>query len=82
MSFTPEVPGEYTIIATFAGSKSYWPSNAETAIYVDEAPSSTPAPTPAPESMTDSYVLGFGAAAIIAIVVIGIIIILMLRKRP
>jgi outer membrane protein assembly factor BamB len=81
-AFTPEVPGKYTVIATFAGSKSYWPSNAETAIYVDEAPSSTPAPTPAPATMTDTYVLGIGAAAIIAIVVIGLVIILMLRKRP
>ena len=81
-AFTPEVPGKYTVIASFAGSKSYWPSNAETAIFVDEAPSSTLAPTPAPASMTDSYVLGIGAAAIIAIVAIGLVIILMLRKRP
>jgi hypothetical protein len=31
--------------------------------------------------MTDTYVLGIGAAAIIAIVIIGLVIILMLRKR-
>ena len=35
----PPVPGEYTIIATFEGSDSYWHSYAETAIGVTEAPS-------------------------------------------
>jgi outer membrane protein assembly factor BamB len=79
--FEPEVPGEYTIIATFEGSDGYWPSFAETALFVEEAPAATPAPTPTPAPMTDTYVLGIGAAAIIAIVVIGLVIILMLRKR-
>jgi outer membrane protein assembly factor BamB len=78
--FTPEVPGKYTIIATFDGSKAYYGSYAETAINVEEV-QPTPAPTPTPAPMTDAYVLGIGAAAIIAIVVIGLVIILMLRKR-
>jgi hypothetical protein len=77
----PDVPGKYTVIATFAGSESYWPSYAETAMYVSEAPAATPPPTPTPAPMTDTYVLGIGAGAIIAIVVIGIVLILMLRKR-
>jgi hypothetical protein len=81
LSFIPEVPGEYTIIATFDGSESYWPSYAQTAINVDEAPAATPEPTPTPAPMTDAYVLGLGAGAIIAIVVIGLILILMMRKR-
>jgi hypothetical protein len=79
--FTPEVPGKYTIIATFEGSEGYWGSYAETAIGVEEAPAATPEPTPTPAPMTDTYVLGIGAAAIVAIVVIGLVIILMLRKR-
>jgi len=37
--FTPEVPGTYQIIATFAGSKSYGPSSATTYIGVGPAPS-------------------------------------------
>ncbi len=80
-AFTPEVPGEYTIIASFAGSGAYYGSSAETAINVEEAPQPTPPPTPTPAPMTDTYVLGIGAAAIIAIVVIGLVIILMLRRR-
>ena len=78
--FTPEVPGKYTIIASFKGSESYWGSRAETAIGVEEAPIATPTPTPPPPAMTDTYVIGFGTAALIAIIVIGVILIL-LRKR-
>jgi hypothetical protein len=80
-SFTPEVPGDYKIIASFAGSKSYGPSFATTYITVDEAPQATPPPTAPPEPMTDTYVLGIGAGAIIAIVAVGLVIMLMLRKR-
>jgi hypothetical protein len=79
--FTPEVPGEYTVYASFEGSKGYWPSQAETFIDVEEAPAATPAPPPTPAPMTDTYVLGIGAGAIIAIIVIGMVIILMLRRR-
>jgi len=78
-AFTPEVPGKYTVIATFEGSKSYYGSFAQTAINVEEAPQPTPAPTPTPAPMTDTYVLSFGIAMIIAIV-IGFAL-LLLRKR-
>ncbi len=81
LAFTPEVPGEYTIYATFDGAESYWGSSAVTAINVEDAPQPTPAPTPTPAPMTDTYVLGIGAGAIVAIVVIGLVLILMLRKR-
>jgi hypothetical protein len=79
--FTPEVPGEYTVVATFAGSESYWQSSAETALYVEEAPQPSSTPTPEPEPMTDAYVLGLGISSIVAIVAIGLVLILMLRKR-
>jgi hypothetical protein len=80
-TFDPPVPGKYTIIARFAGSKAYYGSHAETAIYVEEAPPTTPEPTPTPASMTETYVLGFGVALLVALIVIGLVIILMLRKR-
>jgi hypothetical protein len=80
-AFTPEVPGKYTIIATFAGSKAYYRSYAETAINVDSAPEPTPAPTPTPAPMTDTYIMGFGIGMIIAIIVVGLLLFLLLRKR-
>jgi len=80
LMFEPEVPGEYTVIATFAGSNAYYGSNAETALGVLDAPT-PPQETPASEPMTDAYVLGLGISGIVAIVVIGLILILMLRRR-
>jgi hypothetical protein len=77
----PPVPGEYQIIATFAGSASYGSSSATTYMGVADAPAATPAPTPTPAPMTDTYVLGIGAGAIIAIIVVGMLLFLMLRKR-
>jgi outer membrane protein assembly factor BamB len=80
-TFTPPVPGKYTVYVTYAGSESYWPSSAVSAIHVEEVPEPTAAPTASPAPMTDAYVLGIGAGSIIAIVAIGLVIILMLRKR-
>jgi hypothetical protein len=79
LSFTPEVPGEYTIIASFEGSGAYYGSHAKTAVNVEEAPAATPEPTPTPAPMTDTYVLGIGSAILIA-VIIGFAL-LLLRKR-
>jgi hypothetical protein len=80
-AFTPEVPGTYQIIATFEGSASYGSSKATTYIHVAEAPAATPEPTPAPASMADIYIVPGIVGIIIAIAVVGIVMMLMLRKR-
>ena len=80
-SFTLEVLGEYYVYATSAGSDSYYGSSAVTAIDVEEAPAATAEPTPMPASVADIYLLPATAGIIVAIVVIGLVIILMLRKR-
>ncbi len=79
--WTPDIPGKFIVYATFEGTNGYWPSQAETAFAVMQAPEATAEPTPTPAPMTDTYVLGFGITSVIAIVVIGLLIILMLRKR-
>jgi len=79
--FTPEVPGEYQILARFAGSKAYGPSYASTYLGVDEAPQATPTPTPPPPSMADTYIVPATVGIIVAIIAVGLVIILMLRKR-
>ena len=78
--FIPAVPGQYTVIATFAGSEAYCGSTAETYLQVNNAPTVT-APPESPAPMTDTYVLGLGTGAIVAIVAVGLVLILMLRKR-
>jgi len=79
-----DIPGKYTIIATFAGSKSYWPSYSETAMSVDPA-AATPAPTAAPISniATTGDLMTFMTVGVIAIIIaIAIVGLLLLRKRP
>ncbi|MCW4045854.1 MAG: PQQ-binding-like beta-propeller repeat protein [Candidatus Bathyarchaeota archaeon] len=70
--FTPEVPGTYKIIATFAGSASYGASSATTYLAVDEAPPATAPPEyPQPIDYTLHFVVT-GIAIIIAIIVVGL----------
>ena len=81
-SFVPDVPGTYQIIATFAGSKAYGPSFAQTFITVEEAPAASPTPTPPPASVADQYIVPGIIGIIVAIVVVGVVLILLvLRKR-
>jgi outer membrane protein assembly factor BamB len=80
-NFEPSVPGTYQIIAAFAGSASYYGSSATTYITVEEAPAETPPPTPPPASVADMYFVPAISGIIVAIVIVGVIIVLMLRKR-
>jgi hypothetical protein len=79
----PDIEGQYTVYASFAGSESYWPSHAVTSFAVDPAPA-TPSPTEAPlSSMADAYFVPAVAGIIIAIAIVGIVLaLLLLRKRP
>ncbi len=79
--WTPEISGKFTVSAIFAGTNGYWPSQAVTAFTVMQAPAATPPPTPTPAPMTDMYVTGFGIGMIIAIAVVGLLLVMMLRKR-
>jgi outer membrane protein assembly factor BamB len=73
LMWEPPVPGEYTIIATFEGSNSYYSSYAETAIGVEEAVSTgaplEPEPTEAPIVSTEMAIII--AAVIVAIAVLA-----------
>jgi outer membrane protein assembly factor BamB len=79
-AFKPEVPGTYQIIATFAGSKSYGNSYAQTYLTVDPA---VEQPTPTEQIVQlppfDLYIIGATVAIIIAVAIVGLMI---LRKKP
>jgi hypothetical protein len=78
----PDIPGKYTVYASFAGSESYWPSHAETAFIVDEAPEIPSAePINVPQSAADSYFVPATIGIIVAIAIVGFVLALMLRKR-
>ena len=80
--WTPDVPGKYTVYASFGGSESYWPSNSETSFAVDPA-AATASPYPVTVlPPTEMYIAAVGAAIIVAIAIVGVILAMMLRKRP
>ena len=91
--WTPPVPGEYHITATFEGSESYWLSDATTYFGVAEAPSAaqfmepefseitTPSPTePTAETPLITTEIAIIAAVAVA-AVIGVVSFFALRKR-
>jgi hypothetical protein len=80
--WTPEIPGKYTIYATFAGSKSYCGSSAQTFFGVDET-LPTPDPTNEPiTSMSDTYFIPAVVGIILAIAIGFAVTIMVLKKRP
>jgi hypothetical protein len=78
----PEVPGYYTVYATFGGSASYYASYAETSFVVLEEPVATAAPTPSPVPMSEAYFVTAVIGIIVAIIIVGAVLaILLLRKK-
>jgi len=75
---TPEVPGKYTVIATFAGSESYYSSYAETAMGISEAPPVTSPPEYPQPVDTTWTIVGVGIVLLSANALVGLLI---LRKR-
>jgi outer membrane protein assembly factor BamB len=82
-AWTPDISGEFTVYASFEGSKSYYPSRGQAA-FVIESEQATPSPTDATNtSAADIYLLPGIIAIIIAIIVVGVVLAtLMTRKRP
>ncbi len=82
LQWTPDIPGKYTVYASFAGSESYWPSHAVTAFSVDDAKAvATSAPTSTPALISELYFVPAVAGLFVAIVIVGALLALMLRKQ-
>lgn len=84
--WTPDIPGKYTVIASFDGSNGYWPSSSETSFAVDSvahpSPTATSTAQPAYEATTQMYIALSAVAVIIVLIIIGALIMLNLRRRP
>lgn len=77
MMWTPTVSGEYTIVASFGGSTSYYGSYAQTAIGV--SPSTQQASSTTPSTTMD--IILAAVAIIIVIIVVAIVAIVLSRRR-
>ena len=81
-NWKPDIEGQFTVYASFAGSESYWPSHAVTSFAVDPAPvPATETPVQQP-SMADTWLLPGIGIIVAAIAIVGAVLALMLRKRP
>jgi hypothetical protein len=82
-TWTPDITGDYTVYATFAGSDAYYGSTAESHFYASE-PAATPTAQPGAQtnSMVDTYFVPSVIGIIVTIVIVGAAIILLQRKRP
>jgi hypothetical protein len=80
--WTPDISGDYQVVATFAGTDGYWPSSTTAAFTVMEpVATATPQPTQ-PPSASDLYFVPAIAGLFVFVAIIGVVIILVLKKRP
>jgi hypothetical protein len=77
----PDITGKYTVFASFDGSKSYWPSSAETAFGVDEAPEVPPEDETPTQTAATFPIEGMYALTGIFIAVIAVLGFLLYRKK-
>ena len=80
-NWRPDIEGQYTVYASFAGSESYWPSNAISSFAVDSAPEPPQTPDFPPQIDNTMTIIGVGVAILIAIAIVGAVMVVMLRKR-
>jgi outer membrane protein assembly factor BamB len=81
LTWTPQIDGNFTVYATFAGTNGYWQSSAEDHFAVMQPPAATSAPTSPPASLADIYFLPMSIVILIVVIVGIIVMVLMLRKR-
>jgi hypothetical protein len=82
LNWKPDIAGNYTVTAAFVGSQSYWGSSAETSFSVDSvAPTASPYPQVSLPPI-EMYIGAASVAIIVAIAIVGVMLAVMLRKRP
>lgn len=81
-NWTPDIAGEYQVTANFAGSNSYYPSTDTGYFYADQASAPEPTATNAQPIDNTPVIIGIGIAIIIAVIVVGTVLAMMIRKRP
>jgi len=83
LTWTPDISGNFTVTASFAGTQSYYGSYANAAFFAN-SPAATVSPQPAAaQPPTGMYIAVAAAAIIVVMVIIGAVLaMLTIRKRP
>ena len=78
---TPDISGTYTVYATFGGSAAYYGSYASTTMVVMAEPAATAAPTATPTPASEAYFVPAVIGIIATIIIVGVVSILLARRR-
>ena len=82
LTWTPDISGSYTVIATFQGTNGYYPSYAKTTFSVDEAhPTEMPTSTPTQSAADLYFVPAVAGLFVLIIVVLAMLVLLIMRKH-
>jgi hypothetical protein len=81
--WTPGIPGKHTVIASFAGTNSYYGSTAQTAVGVTEVTTQPQATSSADTSTSfvEAYFVPAVIAIIVAIAIVGIVLLMTIKKK-
>jgi hypothetical protein len=83
LTWTPDIPGNYTVTAVFGGTGAYYGSSASTVFYAG-SPTATQAPVSPLTGLASNTTLEYGLVAIIIVIVIigAVLALLVTRKHP
>ncbi|MGO8805824.1 MAG: PQQ-binding-like beta-propeller repeat protein [Candidatus Bathyarchaeia archaeon] len=83
LTWTPDIAGNFTVNAVFAGTSGYYGSSANAAFYASPATTTAPTATPLTGLASNTTVeYGIAAIAIIIIVIGAVLAMLVTRKHP
>jgi hypothetical protein len=80
--WTPDIPGKYTVIASFAGSAAYGSSKSETAFYSTTSVTPTAVPRVVPSIADQYFIPAVAGLFVLILIVLILVVLLMIRKRP
>jgi hypothetical protein len=82
LTWAPDITGNYTVTAVFAGTNGYWPSSDQTSFNIMSAPPTTaPTATPLTGIASNTTVEYIGVAIIIVIVIIGVVLAMLVTRK-
>jgi outer membrane protein assembly factor BamB len=81
-TWKPDIGGDFTVTASFAGSESYFPSSADASFTVTEASTTQPSTPQSSGSASADLLVPIAIGFIAVIIAIAIVGALILRRRP